>query len=108
MRLDARIADHRQGVARSPAIRVVIDDDIHSLPHAALFLGDDAPSDWPISVSFVRSDALSRLATGRDVNAEMRVFMWRKADTKAASFGISAPPTPAVPSVPQGTYLGRP
>ena len=75
MRLDARIADHRQGVARSPAIRVVIDDDIHGLPHAALFLGDDAPSDWPISVSFVRSDALSRLATGRDVNAEMRFFM---------------------------------
>src|SRR3546814_17130247 len=64
MLLDARIADHRQGVARSPAIRVVIDDDIHGLPHAALFLGDDAPSDWPISVSFVRSDALSRLATG--------------------------------------------
>src|SRR3546814_11110575 len=72
MRLDARIADHRQGVARSPAIRVVIDDDIHGLPHAALFLGDDAPSAWPISVSFVRSDALSRLATGWDGNAEIQ------------------------------------
>src|SRR3546814_10342622 len=34
MRLDARIADHRQGVARSPAIRVVIDDDIHGLPRS--------------------------------------------------------------------------
>src|SRR5690606_36328231 len=75
MRLDARIADHRQGVARSAAIRVVIDDNVHGLPHAALSRGDDAPSDWPISVSFVRSDALSRLATGRDVKAEMRFFM---------------------------------
>src|SRR3546814_13552831 len=91
MRLDARIADHRQGVARSPAIRVVIDDDIHGLPHAALFLGDDAPSDWPISVSLVRSDPLSRLATGRDVNAEMRFFISRQADTNAASLWLSGP-----------------
>src|SRR5690606_24624615 len=71
MRFNARITDHRQRVARGTAIRVMIDDDVHDLPHAALLRGDDAPSAWPISVSLVRSDALSRLATGRDVKAEM-------------------------------------
>src|SRR5690606_16846766 len=101
MRLDARIADHRQRVARGAAIGIVIDDDVHGRLHAALLRGDDAPSDWPISVSLVRSDALSRLATGRDVKAEMRFFKKRKAATKAASFWISGPSTAAGSSIPQ-------
>jgi hypothetical protein len=69
VRLDPGIADHREHVARSPACRIVIDDDIH---HATSGLGLDAPSSCPISRSFAFSDILSRLLIGRLTKIEIR------------------------------------
>ena len=69
VRLDPRIADHSEGVARSFACRIVVDDDVH---HATSGLGLVAPSSVPISRNFAVNDNLSRLLIGKLTKIDIR------------------------------------
>src|SRR5580704_16038203 len=70
MRLDARVADKAERIARCTATRIMVDDDIH-WRHAKCGRRFAAPSVWPISCRRPPSVNWSRLLSDKLLSMEI-------------------------------------
>src|SRR5690606_9730643 len=105
--LNAALAKHRQYVARSAAVGVVVDREFAHVASCGEDIFDHAYC-LPMSRTWFCKDMLSRLRRGRDRNSSIRRRKTRAVSAKARCFSTSLPSTAAGSGTPQWAVTGCP